>query len=147
MTDLRPIPDESFDLVYTGGHVAVWVSDLRRYYREAIRILRPGGLLLINEYHPFRRVWRDVEDVLEVGFTYFNSGPHPYDASEELFDPEPGEVTQYELHWTVSQMLNAVIEQGVALTRFEELGEDAEGWEVPPLAGLPNWLIIAGRKS
>ena len=147
VTDLNPIPDESFDVVYTGGHVAVWVSDIRRYYGEAIRLLRPGGLLLINEYHPFRRVWQEVEDRLEVGFSYFSTGPHRHDASEDLFDPEPGEITQYEFHWTVSQILNAVIEQGVTLTLFEEYGEEVEGWEVPPLAGLPNWLLVAGRKN
>jgi ubiquinone/menaquinone biosynthesis C-methylase UbiE len=57
VTDLSAIENDTFDLVYTGGHVAVWVSDLRGYYAEAARILRPGGLFLVNEYHPFRRIW------------------------------------------------------------------------------------------
>ena len=41
--DLRELGDESFDLIYTGGHVAVWVSDLKRHYAEACRILRRAG--------------------------------------------------------------------------------------------------------
>ena len=57
VVDLSPIEDESFDLVYTGGHVAVWVSDLKTYYSEACRILRSGGMFMVSEYHPFRRIW------------------------------------------------------------------------------------------
>ena len=53
---------------------------------------------------------------------------------------------QYEFHWTVSQYLNAVIEQGAELIRFEEIGDAAEGWECAPLEGLPQMLLIAGRK-
>ena len=98
MTELDSIEDGSFDIVYTGGHVAVWVSDLTAYYGEAIRILRTHGLLLINEYHPFRRLWNDSETALELQFGYFEQGPHRYDASERLFDDSRGEVAQYEFH-------------------------------------------------
>ena len=69
--ELRELGDESFDLVYTGGHVAVWVSDLKRYYAEACRILRRGGMLMVNEYHPFRRIWRASPDRLELACGYF----------------------------------------------------------------------------
>ena len=57
VVDLSSLGDAAFDVVYTGGHVAVWVSDLRRFYGEAARILKPDGLLIVSEYHPFRRVW------------------------------------------------------------------------------------------
>src|SRR5690348_15024027 len=46
VVDLSPLADAAYDLVYTGGHVAVWVSDLRRYYAEAARILKPDGYLI-----------------------------------------------------------------------------------------------------
>ena len=45
VTDLSVLSDGSFDVVYTGGHVAVWVTDLNRYYAEAARIVRAGGSL------------------------------------------------------------------------------------------------------
>ncbi|MDA0745203.1 MAG: class I SAM-dependent methyltransferase [bacterium] len=147
VTDLSVLEDARFDFVYTGGHVAVWVSDLSAYYREAVRILRQDGLLLIHEYHPFRRVWKELEDRLEVGFNYFDNGPHEYHASEELFDRTSGSVVQYEFHWTVSQYFNAVVEQGIRITCFDEIGDEPEGWEVAPLGGLPHMLLIAGRKT
>jgi 2-polyprenyl-3-methyl-5-hydroxy-6-metoxy-1,4-benzoquinol methylase len=54
VTDLSVLTTGSFDAVYTGGHVAVWVGNLLKYYEEAVRILAPCGLLMISEYHPFR---------------------------------------------------------------------------------------------
>jgi hypothetical protein len=43
MVDLSGQGDATFDAVYTGGHVAAWVSDLRRSYGEAERILKSDG--------------------------------------------------------------------------------------------------------
>ncbi len=78
------IADESFDVVYTGGHVAVWVSDLARFYGEASRILVPGGQLLIHEYHPFRNMWSDDTDRLEVGHSYFDKMNRPGFAGDSV---------------------------------------------------------------
>jgi len=82
VADLRDLADATFDLVYTGGHVAVWVSDLKHYYTEAARSLRPERLLIVSEYHPFRRVWVASTTGLELGFNYFNRGPHRFEAGQ-----------------------------------------------------------------
>ncbi|MDQ2730882.1 MAG: class I SAM-dependent methyltransferase [Armatimonadota bacterium] len=74
VTDLRELPNDGFDLVYTGGHVAVWVSNLEPYYREAVRILKPGGLFMVNEYHPFRRLWQDSPRLPETGVQLLQPG-------------------------------------------------------------------------
>ena len=63
VTDLSVLADDSFGLVYTGGHVSVWVADLQQYYAEAGRILAPGGLFVAHEYHPMRRMWEDADHV------------------------------------------------------------------------------------
>lgn len=146
VTDLHGLESGRFDLAYTADHVGVWVSDLRRFYREAIRTLRPGGLFLVTEYHPFRRIWKDREDRLEVMCSYHDNGPHEYDVAEDLRQEGSGEVRQFEFHWTVAQYLNAVIEQGADLVRFDEIGDGPESWEHAPLEGLPRKLLIAGRK-
>jgi len=98
VADLSSLSDEAFDVVYTGGHVAVWVSDLRKYYWEACRILRRGGMFIVNEYHPFRRIWKELPEGLEIEFGYFESGPHVYDRSEEIPGAEAGSLPSYEFH-------------------------------------------------
>jgi SAM-dependent methyltransferase len=146
VTRLEALRDAEFDLVHTGRHVAVWVTDLRAYYREAVRILAPGGLFLVTEYHPFRRIFRDDRSALAVAASYLERGPFCRAAPDGLFDPGPGPHASYESHWTVADFYNAVVEAGCEVTAFDELGDEPEGWEAAPLAGLPQLLLIAARK-
>ena len=144
--DLRELGDESFDLVYTGGHVAVWVSDLERYYAEACRILRRGGMLMVNEYHPFRRIWRASRDRLELARGYFERGPHRHDRSDAVPGAPPGSLPSYEFNWTVADYVTALMHGGCELAAIREIGDRRERWESAPLAGLPNALLLVGRK-
>lgn len=138
VTDLAALATGSFDVVYTGGHVAVWVSDLKRFYTEAVRILKPGGRFIVSEYHPFRRVWKAATDRLELANDYFARGPFTYDGAA---------VKQYEFQWTVSDYITAVMAAGCELLAVEEFGSGSDGdWELPPIVGLPRVLLVVGRK-
>lgn len=146
VTDLSALADATFDLVYTGGHVAVWVSDLDRYYREAGRILKPGGLFLVNEYHPFRRIWKMEVDHLEVAYDYYDRGPFVFKHDEDVLDRKRGDYTQYEFHWRVTDLINAMLSAGCNLIDSAEFGEHVGDWEGAPLEGLPEYLLLVGRK-
>lgn len=146
VTDLSTLRDETFDVVYTGGHVAVWVSDLKAYYAEACRILRSGGMFMVNEYHPFRRLWKDIPKALELGVGYFDRGPHSYDRSEEVPEAEAGSLPSYEFHWTVEDYVSAMLAGGCELLALKEIDDRRRSWEVAPLKGLPEDLLLVGRK-
>jgi len=146
VAELNMLEDETFDLVYTGGHVAVWVSDLRRYYAEACRILRPGGTFLVNEYHPVRRIWKWGTDRLELESSYFARGPSEYDRAADIAGHDSGPLISYEFHWTVGDYVAAMLAAGCELVCLEEFGEGVEDWEEPPLSGLPLCLLLVGRK-
>jgi SAM-dependent methyltransferase len=139
VTNLGPFEDGSFDLVYTGGHMSVWISDIGKYYAEAARILKPGGLLVIDDYHPIRRMWVGSDGPAPVT-RYFDRGPH-----REC--PEDGEPA-YEFHWTVADHVQAVLDAGCSLVKVDEHGEHVEGedWTAADLDGLPAYLLIVGRK-
>jgi SAM-dependent methyltransferase len=146
VTDLSVLADEAFDVVYTGGHVAVWVSDLRTYYAEAARILKAGGLFLVSEYHPFRRLWRDSKERLELNSGYFDRGPHACLCAEDVLYPQPGEHMTYEFNWTIGDYIDAVMATGCELQAVEEFGDKSEAWECSPLQGLPRVLLIVTLK-
>ena len=138
VTDLDVLPDESFDAVYTGGHVAIWVSNLERYYSEAVRILKTGRVLIVNEYHPFRTIWSSASEHLIIERPYGERGPFE-DKSNGL---------QYEFNWTVSDYVNSVLKAGCALELFDEFGgqNNEEDWMKADLRGLPADILIVGRK-
>jgi SAM-dependent methyltransferase len=146
VVDLGPLGDKIFDLVYTGGHVAVWVSDLKTYYSEASRVLRTGGTFMVSEYHPFRRVWQESPDQLKIEFGYFDRGPHQYDRSEDVPGTPAGSLPSYEFHWTVSDYVTALMDAGCELEAIDEFGDKIERWEYSPMTGLPYYLLLVGRK-
>jgi SAM-dependent methyltransferase len=147
VTDLSVLRNGSFSVVYTGGHVAVWVSDLRAYYAEAARILEPNGLFMVCEYHPFRRVWKESRDLLAVEYPYFSRGPFEYDVSAEVLYAKPGTLKSYEFHWTVSDYVGAALQAGCRVLEIHEFGENVAEWEGAPLHGLPEFLLIVARKD
>jgi len=147
VTDLARLDSSTFDIVYTGGHVAVWVSDLDRYYAEAARILKADGLFVVAEYHPFRRIWKESTHQLIVASSYFERGPFEYDVSEEILHPKPGALKSYEFHWTISDYINAVLKAGCRLLEVDEFGKDVADWEGAPLNGLPEHFLVVARKE
>ncbi len=138
--NLATFNDKSFDLVYTGGHMSVWVSNIRKYYSEAVRILRPNGLFIINEYHPVRRMWADSEGLNSL-HRYFNRGPYKYTSDKGL--------PTYEFHWTVADHIQAVIDAGCRIIKVDEYGENVEDefWMQADLNKLPANMVIIGRKE
>ena len=138
VTEMSALATGQFDLVFTGGHVAIWVSDLRKFYAEATRILRPGGRLIVSEYHPFRRVWKDNTERLELFHDYFDRGLRSYATRCG---------SNHEFQWMVGDYVNAVIAAGCEVEAVEEFGTGSDGeWELAPVGGLPRVLLVVGRK-
>ena len=138
--DLSSIPDGRFDVVYTGGHISVWISDIAKYYAEAVRVLRPGGLFIVNDYHPIRRMWHE-SDGPTPRYRYFNRGPYEYPTDKGL--------TQVEFHWTTADHIQAVVDAGCTLVKVAEHGECEEKEEYATFvpSTLPMYLMIVGRKE
>jgi ubiquinone/menaquinone biosynthesis C-methylase UbiE len=145
--DLSVFKNNSFYIVYTGGHVAPWVSDLEIYYSEAVRILKPKGIFIVDEYHPFRLIWEYSEDDLIIENSYLDRGPFEYSLTEYILSREQGEYTSYEFHWTVSDYINAVLKTGSKIQVFEEYGENVADWERAPFHGLPESILIISEKK
>ncbi len=146
VTDLSVLSDGSFDVVYTGGHVAVWVTDLNRYYAEAARIVRAGGLFIVSEYHPFRRIWAESAASLLVQSRYLDRGPFEHQYTDDVLSRAAGSLTCYEHHWTIADYLNAVIAAGCRIVCVDEFGEHVGAWEGAPMQGLPEFLLIVAHK-
>ncbi|MBX2814528.1 MAG: class I SAM-dependent methyltransferase [Saprospiraceae bacterium] len=147
VTNLDVLESNSFDLVFTGGHVAVWVADLQQYYAEAIRILRPRGRFIVEEYHPVRRIWKESRDALVPEHSYYNRGPYRYLLGDDVLYKGNGSLESFEFHWTISDMVNATIDAGARIMRLEEYGESGEDWEDAPMEGLPEQFVIIAEKS
>ena len=154
---LKGIEDESFDLVYTSNGVHVWLNDLNSMYKNVYRILKPNGIYIMYDIHPFLRPFNST---LEVVKSYDTTGP--FETAKEVT-----------FSWRIMDIMNSITSSGLAIKHIEELSEDrkyewpywltyeqiAKGatatkeeydkmydWHNNPMAALPNWLsIVAAR--
>jgi len=65
--------DDRFDVVFASYGALPWIQDLDGWMRGARRILRPGGRLVVVEFHPL--VWSWGDDLNLSGDDYFDPGP------------------------------------------------------------------------
>ena len=151
VTELDQIEDAQFDFTHSGAGVWIWMSDIRKYYAEAARILKPGGLLVVNDAHPFNFLFSGAVP----SDSYYDRGPFPYTTTEGM--------PACEHFWTVADQLQAALDVGCDLVRVEEhegtpadriqeglnrkeAEENGEDVVQPQHPRLPEWLLIVARK-
>ncbi|MFO7561460.1 MAG: PhzF family phenazine biosynthesis isomerase [Enhygromyxa sp.] len=156
-----------FDLVYSSYGWLGWLSDLRAWARGVASVLRPGGRLVLVEFHPFafmfdrRRQLVDSYFGAAEGEVIDNPGgvgdyvaeapealaPSGYAEASAFENPHPA----HEFAWTIADLLAAVREAGLELERFEEW-DHANGCrfydDLVPLAGDEDgrrWTTAPGQ--
>lgn len=174
VTELTSIKANRFDFVCSIRGVMVWIATPGKYYAEVYRILKPDGVFISYDIHPFQRPWNDYPEPFRMIKPYFETGPieskyHPdtveshtrYD--EVLPEKQSDLLPAFNFHWTISDLLNAMIESGLELKYIEEeLDTDPVFWHDPadwkisdtnptdwqqnPRVGLPAWLTLVAQK-
>ena len=175
VTNLQPIDANQFDLVCHTNGVMVWIATPSTFYSEAHRILKPHGLFLSYDIHPFQRPWTNYPAPFHMHKPYFATGPleTPYHPdSGQSYHHEDDIPTQhrndlmpaYNFHWTVSDLLNAIITSGLELLYIHEERAkepdfwntaskqatndlDPTNWQHNPRAGLPTWITLIASKN
>ncbi|MDR1001638.1 MAG: methyltransferase domain-containing protein [Clostridiales bacterium] len=154
---LDGIADNAFDFVYTSNGVHVWIDDLPGMYHNIHRILKPGGMYILYEIHPFQRPF---DDNAKIAKPYDVTGPFESEA----------EVT---FGWRIMDIMNAMMDSGLIVKHIEEMfaekdydwpffisledklkGADATpeevdrmyDWHNNPMAALPNWISMVAAK-
>jgi len=155
---LDSIADNAYDFVYTSNGVHVWINDLPGMYRNIHRIMKPGGVYVMYEIHPFQRPFDDDAKIVK-----------PYDATGP-FDNQ----TEVNFHWRVMDIMNAMLDSGLIATRVEEMFAEKDynwpfwiscedimkgvtaskeevdrlyDWHNNPMAALPNFIGISAKKN
>ena len=145
LTDLSGVLDNYCARAYA-AQLLSRTCDLGGFYAAAFRILMPGGRLVVNEYHPFRRIWKQESGPPLIAHSYFQ---HSLEMDEDCAaDPtRPGaELGGTEYLWTIADHVHFITAAGFRVAALEEVGEVRQHWELPDLRGLPEQLILAADK-
>ena len=135
--DLSDFQDGSFDLVLS-SYAFDYVADLGRACSEAWRVLKPGGLFVFCQSHPwFQAVgWHLVGDADAAEVGDYAAWP---DLEEWDWEFEDGTSAPMRGHLRpLAQIVNCVIDSGFHLERMvEQATEDVAGASAEELARLP----------
>ncbi len=123
--------DERFDLAFSTYGTIGWLSDLDRWARGVAKVLRPGGRLVLLEFHPL--VWSlcpDPDSYFHAGVIAESGGVNDYvgeglspsgyeqgvGPTGSFANPEPAHTYQ----WTVANIVQATIDAGLQIETLRE---------------------------
>ncbi len=135
------IQSSYFDLAVAECGIFIWIADLEAWMAGALRVLKRGGKLVVQDFHPISHVAEDFRVKLGDGTvalrrSYLDQTPEIYRQSDDL--PPAIEFT-----WKISDVVNAAIDVGFEIVRLEEF-YDIPGEEQNL---IPNkYLLVATKK-
>jgi SAM-dependent methyltransferase len=120
-SDIYKLPekiDEKFDIVFTSYGVLCWVSNIKKWAKIIEHYLKPGGTFYIVELHPFTNI---LSYDFKLFYNYFKRGPY-IDDSEGTYTNWDEKVKGFTYEWsyTVADVINSLIEQGLKVEFFHE---------------------------
>lgn len=75
----QQLPDEQFDILYTGRGAICWLPDLNEWAQICQQLLKPGGVLYMEETHPVFNMLDVIETsegrILTPKYNLFKDGP------------------------------------------------------------------------
>lgn len=111
------------DLVYTGRGALCWLMDINKWAETVARLLKPNGVFTLFDGHPVTWLFQPDADSL-IGdpetsyFGYWETNVGWSDAyiGDVGSDPAP----KFERLWTISEVVNALINAGLTLVSLGE---------------------------
>ncbi len=126
---------EQFDLVFSSYGALCWLSDIQAWARGVAAVLKPGGRLVVVDFHPFAMVF---DEQWQIKYNYFCEGRadswddwvHDYVANSGAALAPSGYVegvkefkNPHRAHgweWSIAEILGAVLNAGLRLTTYRE---------------------------
>lgn len=117
--DPQPELEGKFDIVFTSYGVLGWLPELDTWAANIARYLKPGGRLVLVEFHPM--VWMFNNDFTQVAYSYFNR--------QRIEEMEPGTYTDrgaainlasHTWNHALAETLTAVLRAGLGIDHFGE---------------------------
>ncbi len=132
--DWLEIDPSTYDVVFSSYGALVWLSDLQTWARGVARVLKPGGRLIVIEFHPvyimFGDHWQPENDYMGGTRATYDDGIGDYVAMSgkalapsgylegvvDFKNPKP----VHEFSWGVADIVSAMLDAGLRLEVLRE---------------------------
>jgi SAM-dependent methyltransferase len=120
--------DGTADLVYTGRGALCWIHDLAGWAAVVYRLLKPGGKLYVFEGHPMCCIFDITSPEYKLDPVYgdyfseevISDQGWPETYIGDLGKPADQHAMKHERQWKLGDIMNALVDAGLRLLRFEE---------------------------
>jgi len=147
--DASRVLRRQFDVVYTGRGALCWLPDVRRWAAVVARLLRPGGLFYLTEFHPLE--WVFAEDSLEVKYDYFTPATgFVHTQSGSYADPAAPTTHDETVQWNhgIGDVVTALLVAGLDIQLVREHDTtDFRRWPFLVPAEQGTWRMPDGMHS
>jgi len=118
----RKVYDSYFDILYLEGGILHYFHDIDKFMETLFFMLKPNGKIILNDFHPFRKVMpinffkSSVED-------YFDTSMQDVDVAYKDFldKDEKEEFPKCSCRlYNISEILNSMIRCGFTINEFNE---------------------------
>jgi len=155
--NILEIPDSyygQFDIVLLTVGAICWFEDLEVFFEKAAKCLKGGGLLIMNEIHPFENMVPvpgedefDPRNMDRLAFSYFRKEPWLQNKGMDYMTGEYKSKTFTSFSHTLSEIINSLSANGLKTVRFNEYDYDIGITDVYDGFGLPLSFILMAEKD
>jgi SAM-dependent methyltransferase len=159
--DVYSLPEhlnQQFDIVYSTYGTIGWLPDLDQWAKIVQHFLKPGGRLILVEFHPV--VWMFDNDFTHVKYNYFNVAPivEPLNGTYAAKDAELG---GQDITWNhpLSEVFSSLLNNGLSIESFDEFNyspydcfnhtiEVAKGFQIKQMEDkIPMVYALVAKKK
>lgn len=118
--DLPSLLNEKFDIVFTSYGTIGWLPDLDKWAKVIEHFLKPGGRLVMVDFHPI--IWMFDDKFKEVAYNYFNTEAI-VETSTGTYANRNAPIKTTSINWnhSLSEIIGSLLKNNLQLTHFDEL--------------------------
>jgi Methylase involved in ubiquinone/menaquinone biosynthesis len=114
--------EKYFDVIFMEGGILHYFHDINQFMKVMCHLLKPNGRMICSDFHPFQKI-SDMLELEQPTMSYFSTDIFEGEMAHARFFPDEIRkqmpLCSYR-KYTVSEIINAVIENGFVLNRFDE---------------------------
>lgn len=132
----KSIPNNHFDLAIAECGIFIWISNIEAWMKNAYRVLKTGGRVIVSDFHPLSMIAEEKEGVITFTKSYFDQQP-------KVYQPEKNAPPAVEFLWKLSDIINAAVEAGFRIDRVEEFYVEKSDEKIPLIP--TDFLLVATK--
>lgn len=145
--------DDKFDFIFLTIGAITWFKDLDELFGVVSRCLKPGGVLLLHDFHAFMNMLPlpgeegfDENALDRVTVSYFRQEPWIENNSAGYMSQCSQSRTFTSFSHTISSIINSVIGSGLELRKFNEYDYDVGLSDLYDNKGYPLSFLLMAKK-